>query len=97
MFAPAYLDKATVYNGIHWDATREGVEDFEELSMLKDVIAKSTNPALKVQAQKVLDSALKSVNANAGSNDKYDWQLATNPNVVDAQLIKVRGMLERLQ
>jgi len=95
-YAPAFLDKDTVYNSIHWDAAREGVEDFEELSMLKDAIKKSNNAALKLQAQKVLDDAVKVVDNNAGANDKYQWPVKTDPLVVDAQLAKVRNMLEKI-
>jgi len=102
MFAPAYLDKDTVYNSIHWDATGEGVEDFEELSMLKEAIAKSQNAALKAQAQKVLDDAVKAANAitSEGSVDDdpgvYDWNRDNDPTVVDAQLGQVQQMLEKL-
>jgi hypothetical protein len=95
-YAPAFLGKDTVNNSIHWDAVREGVEDFEELSMLKDAIKKSNITALKSQAQKVLDDAVKIVDNNAGANDKYQWAAKTDPSVVDAQLAKVRNMLEKI-
>ncbi len=95
-YAPAFLGKDTVHNSIHWDAVREGVEDFEELSMLQDAIAKSKDSALKAQAQKVLSEAVKTVISNAGENTDYDWPNATNPLTVDAQLAKVRAMLEKL-
>ncbi len=95
-YAPAFLDKTTVYNSIHWDAAREGVEDFEELSMLADAIAASKDEGLKAQAQQVLETAVKAVNSNAGANDKYQWPVGTDPTVVDAQLVKVRAMLAKL-
>lgn len=92
-FSPAFLDKTTVYDSIHWDSVREGVEDFEELAMLRDAIAASKNATLKAQAQKVLDEALKAVTAT-GSTER--WQLEKNPQLTDEQLQKVRTMLEQL-
>jgi hypothetical protein len=96
-YAPAFLGKDTVHNSIHWDAVREGVEDFEELAMLRDAIQKSKNAALKAQAQKVLDDAVKTVINNAGENAEYSWPQATDPRTVDVQLAKVRAMLEKLR
>jgi hypothetical protein len=96
MAAPAFIDKTTVYNSLHWDAVRDGVEDFEELSMLRDAIAKTKNAALKTQAQDVLDIAVETVNDNAIQNEKYQWAEKTDPSVVDAQLAKVRAMLENI-
>jgi hypothetical protein len=95
-YAPAFLGENTVHNSIHWDAVREGVEDFEELAMLRDAIQKSKNAALKTQAQKVLDEAVKTVINNQGDNTEYSWPKATNPLTVDAQLAKVRAMLKKL-
>jgi hypothetical protein len=101
-YAPAFLDKETVYNSIHWDAVRDGIEDFEELSLLKDAIAKSKNSSLKAQAQKVLDDAVAAATAliSDGSLDEdkgdYDWSKNNDPTVVDAQLAKLREILEKI-
>jgi len=92
-FSPAFIDKDTVYNSIHWDSVREGVEDFEELTMLHDAIQSTKNVTLKSQAQAVLDEAVKTVTATATNGD---WQKETDPKLVDEQLQKVRGMLEKL-
>jgi hypothetical protein len=97
IYAPAYIGKTTVNDGIHWVATREGVEDFEELSMLKDAIGRCEDATLKAAAQTVLADAVKAVNGNAGDNTAFAWSAGTNPFVVDAQLGKVRAMLERMR
>lgn len=97
IYAPAFIDTNTVYNSVHWDAVRDGVEDFEELSMLADAIKNSKKGALKMQAQQVLDDAVKAVNDDAGNNKNYQWSQNTDPSVVDAQLQKVQAMLERLK
>lgn len=101
-YTPAFIDEETVYNSVHWDAVRDGVEDFEELSMLKDAVTKSSNAALKAQAQKVLDDAVATVTALAseGSVDEdngiFNWDKNIDPTVVDMQSIKVRAILEKL-
>jgi hypothetical protein len=90
-FAPAFLDKDTVYDSVHWDATREGVEDYEELAMLQDAIDKSNNTTWKTQARKVLNDAV-AVVTGSWTGD-YQWQKESDPNLADAQLRKVREML----
>lgn len=93
-FAPVFIDDDTVNNSIHWDAVRDGVQDFEELSMLRDAIATTRDAALKAQAQAVLDEAVKAVTATR-TNDF--WNNEKDPELADRQLQKVRGMLDRLK
>lgn len=92
-YSPAFLDKDTVYNSVHWDSVREGVEDFEVLSMLHDAINSSKNMALKAKAQTILDEAVKAVAATK-TNDL--WSEENNPELIDQQLQNVRIMLEKL-
>lgn len=96
IYAPAYIDKNTVYDSIHWDAAREGVEDFEVLSMLQDAIKKCSDITLRKTAKRVLDNAVKSVNSDVINNPSYKWAKGTNPFVVDKQLSRVRKMLVEL-
>jgi hypothetical protein len=93
VYAPVYFGETTVNNSIHWDAVREGVEDFEELAMLRDAIGKSSNRAAKTQAQAVLDDAVKTITA---TDSTAFWQKETAPDQVDQQLQKVRSILEKL-
>jgi hypothetical protein len=92
-FAPAFLDKDTVYNSIHWDAVREGIEDNEELAMLNDAIRTSSNAAWKQQARQVLNDAVQAVTQSW--NPAYNWKQDKNPGLADAQLQKVQDMLIR--
>jgi hypothetical protein len=98
-FAPAFLDKNTVYSSLHWDAVREGMEDFEELAMLRDAISASKNPALKAQAQRVLNDAVQAVTATwKDEADLYSWSAQKyNPQLADEQLKNVRAMLKKLK
>lgn len=92
-YSPAFLDKNTVYNSVHWESVREGVEDFELLSMLQDAINSSKNMALKAKAQTILDEAVKVAIATK-TNDF--WSEEDNPELFDHQLQNVRVMLKEL-
>jgi hypothetical protein len=97
-FAPAFLDKDAVYSSLHWDAVREGMEDFEELAMLRDAIQKTKNAALKAQAQQVLDDAVQTIVATwKDEADLYSWSAKKfDPKLADEQLKNVRAMLEKI-
>ena len=94
-YAPAFLDTTTVYNSIHWDSVREGIEDYEEFAMLQDAIDATSNPTLKAQAQDVLDTSLQSIINSWPTSYLWD-QAVANPADGDAQLQNVRDMLETL-
>lgn len=94
--SPVFLDEDTVYSSLHWEAMREGVEDFEELSMLADAIKTTRDANLKQQAQQVLDAAVQTVTKNNAGNEKNEWSHGNDPRVTDEHLKKVRAMLEKL-
>lgn len=98
-YAPAFLGQETVHNSVHWDAVREGMQDYEELAMLQDAIKATNNAALKAQAQKVLDDAVKAV---VGSwkdvPETYSWKAqSVDSTLADRQLQNVRAMLVKLK
>lgn len=90
-YAPVFVDKDNVYNSLHWDAVREGIQDFEELSMLQDAINQSKDAAWKARAQQVLDSAVKAVDDSWDGN--RDWWKKWDANLTDLQIQKVRALL----
>lgn len=89
-FTLAIIDEDTVHNSINWESVREGVQDFEELAMLRDAIAQSSDAAFKTAAQKVLSDAIAAV-LDTRTNDR--WYNEKNPEYTDVQLQKVREML----
>lgn len=94
-YAPAFLGKDTVHNSVHWDAVREGMQDYEELAMLKDAIQASKNPRLKAEAEKVLQDAIAAV--TGAWSKEYSWQdEKIDPQLADLHLAKVRAMLTQL-
>lgn len=90
-YAPAYIDKETVYSSIRWEATREGVEDYEVLAMLQDAIDKSHDADWQARAKQTLHEAVSAVTSiwQPGDYTKDN----TNPNLADIQREKVLDML----
>jgi hypothetical protein len=91
-YAPEFIDDNTVYNTVHWDAAREGIEDHEELAMLKDAIQKSQNEAWKTSAAQILDNAVKTITNTWNGN--YVWTQATNPDFADRRIQKIQNLLK---
>jgi hypothetical protein len=92
-YAPVFIDENTVYTSLHWEAAREGVQDFEELSMLQDAITNSRDAVWKSKAQRTLDNAVNAITANW--DEARDWRSDHNPNLTDHQLQKVRALLRQ--
>ncbi len=92
-YAPVFVDTETMTNSVHWDAVREGIEDYEELAMLRDAIGASKNAAWKQDAQRVLDEAVKVVTATWDAD--YGWTKSSVASLADDQLHNVRAMLEK--
>ena len=90
-YAPVFFDDDTVYDSVHWDAVREGMEDYEELAMLQDAINASNNTAWKQQAGQTLDDAIKAVTGIWSR--VYWWYQKSDPGLADAQLQNVRALL----
>lgn len=95
-YSPAFIDQNSVRNSVHWESVREGVQDFEELSMLQDAIGKTRNPVLQKQAQKVLADALEIINSSWAEVPEVYWYKEKNPEIYDQQLQTVRKMIEEL-
>lgn len=90
-YAPAYVDKETVYSSSRWEAVREGVEDYEVLAMLQDAINRSGNASWQSRAKQVLNEAVNAVTSiwQPGDYTKDN----TNPALADIQRQKVLDML----
>jgi hypothetical protein len=92
-YAPIFVGETSANTSLHWEAMREGAQDFEELAMLQDAIQSSKDAAWKKQAQQVLSDAVQSVTANWDA--KRAWTSERDPNLTDAALQKVRALLGR--
>jgi hypothetical protein len=98
-FTPLFLSSNSVTNGKAMDAIREGVEDYEYLSLLKSkiaaMIAGNCPSGAIYAAQSVLDGALDSVLGATGATD-YGWLKAKDRTVADTMRLQVLNILESL-
>ena len=78
-FTPVYLSETDVTSGKHWEAVREGIEDFEYLCMLRGRIeqlqAKPEAAAALAKAKQVLRNSLDQVVPDQfdQTNGAYKW------------------------
>lgn len=105
-FTPQFIDVDTMQTSVHWESVREGMQDYEELAMLRDSIAQCKNSAWRARAQQVHDNAVKAVTGiwrDGDENDRftvlphYDWRsTGYDDNLADRHLKNVRAMLLKL-
>jgi hypothetical protein len=81
-----------ITNSLMWEATREGVEDYEYLAMLRDAAAHSDNAAWKKQAEQLL-AQLPSLLGEYPSDIR--WNHISNHPAFDDYRIKVLHLLEQ--
>jgi hypothetical protein len=59
--APAFIGRRDVTDSVHWQAVREGVEDYEYLAMLEDGVVQGLDRRSKAQALALVAEALAQV------------------------------------
>jgi hypothetical protein len=94
-FTPAFLGITDVTDGVHWQAVREGIEDYEYLSMLRDAASRTRNDDLRADAERLLVEALEAVIGQY----KPDWAWVSGIDRAqpDVYRIRVLDLLERMQ
>jgi hypothetical protein len=94
-FTPAFIGVDQATDGIHWQAVREGIEDYEYLSMLRDAASRAVNRTLRAEAESLLQEAP----AVVIGQYRPDW--AWVPGIDRAQpdiyRLRVLDLLERMQ
>lgn len=93
-YAPAFITSTTVTDSIHWEAVREGVEDYEYLAMLQDAASKTKNTDLKTRANKLIAEAVSIVTSKYVSSPQWNPDAARN--TVDDYRLKILTLLEAL-
>lgn len=83
-----------VTGSLHWEATREGVEDYEYLAMLRDAATHSDKAALKKQAEQLL-AELPSLLGEYPSDIRWN-STAPQPSL-DEYRLKVLRLLEQME
>lgn len=93
-YTPAFIGIDDVTDGIHWQAVREGIEDYEYLSMLRDAAAKTKDAGLKAQAEALLAEAPRAVLSEY--SPAYDWKKEADHAVADTYRLRVLALLEKM-
>ncbi|HHX41995.1 MAG TPA: hypothetical protein GX715_18725, partial [Armatimonadetes bacterium] len=93
-YTPAFIGIDDVTDGVHWQAVREGIEDYEYLSMLRDAAQKTKDAGLKAQAEALLAEAPRAVLGEFKSN--YDWKVEADHTGADTYRLRVLALLEKM-
>jgi hypothetical protein len=94
-YSPAFIGRQDVTDSLHWQAVREGVEDYEYLAMLRDAAATARDPARKAQGLALIDEAVKEV--RGVDTDTFEWEADSAHARSDAYRLRILSMLESLQ
>lgn len=94
-FAPAFIGVADVTDGIHWQAVREGIEDYEYLCMLKEAASRVEKRELRAEAERLLQSALDG--AIGEYRPDWAWVSGIDREQPDIDRLRLLDLLERLQ
>ena len=95
-YSPVYLDQTSVTDSIHWQAVREGIEDFETLAMLRDAAERTPKPELRQQAMKLL-ATVDAVLGDQATQLKLTWDNANDRTRPDAIRTHAISLLEKMQ
>jgi hypothetical protein len=94
-YSPLFFRPTDITEGIDWEASREGIEDYEYLSMLKDAAARTKNATLKSQAEQLMSEAVDSVLGRFTSPSER-WIANSESSKADAYRLKVLRLLEKM-
>jgi hypothetical protein len=94
-FTPAFIGVDQVTDGIHWQAVREGIEDYEYLSMLRDAASRTENSGLRAEAERLLHEAPEAVIGQY--RPEWAWVPGIDRAQPDIYRLRVLALLERMQ
>ena len=103
-YTPVYIAPDSITTSKHWEATREGLQDYQYLRMLEDFVTVTEKAAgnqnLLREARQMIDSLPKSVinDVHKKFGTKYEAKLRDNPSLIaDRARLRVLEILVRLQ
>lgn len=94
-YTPVFLGTDDVTDGTHWQAVREGVEDFEYLAMLRDAADRTKDADLRAQAKVLLAEAPGKV--VGPYQPDVSWSREEDRTLADTYRLKALGLLEKIQ
>lgn len=95
-FSPVFLDPTSVTDSIHWQAVREGIEDYETLSLLREAAATTTSVKL-LQQTAALFATIDAVLGDKTSQMELTWDNADDRTQPDDIRIKAISLLEKMR
>ncbi|MGM0493456.1 MAG: discoidin domain-containing protein [Armatimonadota bacterium] len=99
-YTPSYVDATSVTTAKYMEAIREGIEDFEYVTMLRERVEELERegaPAARLaRARELLDTAAARV-ATVDEYEEYRWDVEKDRSVQDAVRLEVLGALVDLR
>ncbi len=96
VYSPGFLSPDGALDTIQWQAVREGIEDYEYLTMLRDAASRTQDANLKNQAVALLSTpAIDGVLGEVAEN--WAWSNASSHGEFDSYRLKVLALLEKMQ
>jgi hypothetical protein len=98
-YVPAFLGEDDATDSVQWQAVREGVQDYEYFSLLRDAAQRTKNKNLRVQAQTLLASMTLPplpTEFKEGTAVAYNWNQPEDPQTSDVFRLKVLSLLEKM-
>jgi hypothetical protein len=98
-YSPVYISPGAIHDGKHWEAVREGIQDYEYLLLLRDYIAEAKKQGrsddVVAHASKVLADAPKKVLLN-DTPSRMVWWTPKDRDGADSEISIVLEALESL-
>jgi hypothetical protein len=97
-YTPVYIDETSVTDGKHFEAVREGLEDYELLEMLRnhaDKLAAEGKQHRADEARKVLQAAIDDVCGEGYEPGKIPWIVDKDRTRADAARVRILKELTR--
>ena len=98
-FSPVYLDETSVTDAKHWEAVREGIEDYEYLVLLRDRLAELREAGVQSHqieaAEQLLREAPQRVVPSYSPGDMA-WKTPKDRSVADQVRVEILRTLETL-
>lgn len=98
-YTPVYFDNNSIVDGKHWEAVREGIEDYEYMKILSDTIkkldAQGYTGEILNEAKILLSEAPERV-CGIYETRSIRWWISQEKDFADLERIKVLNMIEEL-
>ena len=99
IFTPEYLDETSTTTGKHWEAVREGIEDYEYFAMLRSRVeelekAGKASPLLE-QAKALYTAEMRAIIGDY-QPAKMEWKNERDRTAPDRLRVRILDMLDKL-